>query len=362
KKAEKIRIGYVSDCFHWHSVGMIFLDWIKHFQKQDFKIYCYYINNQIDQVTEEFQKYSNYFHHIPNNLAALCQQIITDKLHIIVFLDIGMTAQMAQLAALRLAPVQCAAWGHPVTTGLPTIDYYLSADLIEPENAQKHYSEQLIRLPNIGISYSNPQISAITKTRLDFQLQEDAVVYLSCQSLFKYLPQYDYIFPTIAQQVPHSQFVFIAHTTEQITEQFRQRLQQEFTKFDLNIEDYCVILPRQNQQDYRQLNLLADIFLDTIGFTGFLTTLESIACNLPVVTCVGELMRSRQTYGILKMMGLTDTIAKSPAEYIQIAVKLGLHPQGRQKIVEQIKHYQRFLYNDRTCIAALEQFYRSVIL
>ncbi|MFB2897635.1 tetratricopeptide repeat protein [Aerosakkonemataceae cyanobacterium BLCC-F50] len=360
KPTDKIRLGYVSDSFHWHTVGTIFLGWIKHCQNQDFEVYCYYINHQIDQITEEYQKYSNYFYHITHNLEATCQQINADKLHILVFLDIGMTPQMTKLAALRLAPIQCAAWGHPVTTGLPTIDYYLSADLLEPENAQEHYSEQLIRLPNMGICYSKPLIPAITKTRADFQLREDAIIYLSCQSLFKYLPQYDYIFPIIAQEVRRSQFVFIAHPINEITEQFRQRIQQEFTKIDLNFDDYCLILPRQNQQDYRQLNLLADISLDTIGFTGFLTTLESIACNLPIVTCVGEFMRSRQTSGILKMLGVTDTIAKNPTEYIQIAVKLGCQPEWRQKIVEQIKHSQTSLYNDKTSIEALEEFYRRV--
>jgi predicted O-linked N-acetylglucosamine transferase (SPINDLY family) len=360
KQPEKIRIGYVSDSFHWHTVATVFLGWIKHCQKQDLEIYCYYINNQIDRITEECQKYSNYFHHIPHNLEATCQQITDDNLDILVFLDIGMTPQMTQLAALRLAPIQCAAWGHPVTTGLPTIDYYLSADLLEPENAQEHYSEQLIRLPNMGICYSKPLIPAITKTRADFQLQENSVIYLSCQSLFKYLPQYDYIFPSIAQKVPKSQFVFIAHPINEITEQFRQRIQQAFTKFDLIFDDYCLILPRQNQQDYRLLNLLADISLDTIGFTGFITTLESIACNLPIVTCVGEFMRSRQTSGILKMLGVTDSIAKNPTEYIQIAVKLGCQPEWRQKIVQQIKHSQTSLYNDKTSLEALEEFYRRV--
>jgi len=360
KKDEKTRIGYVSDCFHWHSVGMVFLGWIKHCQKQNFEIYCYYTNNQIDEITEEFQEYCHYFHHIPNNLEAVCQQIITDKLHILVFLDIGMAPQMTQLAALRLAPIQCAAWGHPVTTGLPTIDYFISGDLMEPKNAVEHYSEQLICLPNIGIFYSNPNNSEVTTTRLDFQLREDAIIYLSCQSLFKYLPQSDYIFPTIAQQVPNSQFVFIAHSTNQITEQFRQRIQLAFTKFELNSEDYCLILPRQSQQNYRQINQLADIFLDTIGFTGFLTTLESITCNLPVVTCAGDFMRSRQSYGILKMLGITDTIAQNETEYIQIAVKLGLQPKWRKSIVEKLKQQQSSLYEDKTCITALENFYQNL--
>lgn len=360
-EAEKIRIGYISDCFHWHTVGIVFLGWLKNCSRQHFNINCYYINSGADELTQEFQLNSDRFHHIPDNLEAVCQQIMADNLHILVFLDIGMTPQMTQLAGLRLAPVQCAAWGHPVTSGLPTIDYFLSGDLMEPENAQEHYSEQLIRLPNIGISYAKPIISEANKTRWDFNLREDAVVYLSCQSLFKYLPQYDYIFGAIAQQVPQAQFVFVSHLAAPIIEQFRQRLQRAFAKVGLDSEDYCIILPRQSQLDYWNLNLVSDIFLDTFGFSGFLTTLESIACNLPIVTCPGEFMRSRQSYGILKMLGVTETIAKNEAEYIEIAVKLGWQTEWRHSIVEQIERCQNFLYDDKTCVAALEAFYQRVV-
>ncbi|MBD3560800.1 glycosyl transferase family 1, partial [Planktothrix sp. FACHB-1355] len=358
---EKIRIGYISDCFHWHTVGIVFMGWLKKCDRQHFDISCYYINSITDELTQEFQLYSDRFHHIPDNLEAICQQIIADNLHILVFLDIGMTPQMTQLAALRFAPIQCAAWGHPVTTGLPTIDYFLSSDLMEQSNAKEHYSEELIRLPNIGISYAKPSIPELSKSRLDFHLREDAVVYLSCQSLFKYLPQYDYIFGKIAQQVPQAQFVFVSHLAPPIVEQFRQRLQRAFAEFDLDSEKYCLILTRQTQLDYWNLNLVSDIFLDTFGFTGFLTTLESIACNLPIVTCPGKFMRSRQSYGILKMLGVTETIANNEAEYIEIAVRLGLDREWRHQIVEQIKHCQNYLYEDKNCIAALEAFYHKII-
>lgn len=360
KKPEKIRIGYVSDCFHFHTVGLVFSGWLKNCDRANFQTFCYYINTQSDEITKKYQIYSDRFYHIPNNLEAVAERIITDRLDILVFLDIGMVPQMTQLAALRLAPVQCAAWGHPVTSGLPTIDYFISGDLMEPENAGEHYSEQLIKLPNIGISYSKPIVPAPTKTRSDFNLREDAVVYICCQSLFKYLPQYDYILAAIAQQVPQAQFVFISHLSTPIIEQFRQRLQRAFANFDLNSEDYCIILPRQSQIDYWNLNLVGDIFLDTFGFTGFLTTIESIACNLPIVTCPGEFMRSRQSYGILQRLAITETIAQNEPEYIEIAVKLGLQPEWRHSIVEKIQHCQNILYDDRTCVAELEAFYRRV--
>jgi predicted O-linked N-acetylglucosamine transferase (SPINDLY family) len=65
--------------------------------------------------------------------------------------------------------------------------------------------------------------------------------------------------------------------------------------------------------------LNSDVFLDTLSFSGGHTTFDAVACNLPIVTCAGEFMRGRQSCGILKMLGVTNTIAQNEAEYIEIA-------------------------------------------
>ena len=357
----KIRIGYVSADMNRHTVGKLSLGWFCNSDKQSFEVYSYYIGRKIDDRSQKFKQHSEAFHHIYGDLEAVCEQIISDQLHILVFVAIGMHPQTSQIAGLRLAPVQCTTWAHPVTSGLPTIDYFLSSDLMEPENAQEHYLEKLVRLQNIGVSYPKPEIPELTKSRLDFQLSNDAVVYLSCQSLFKYLPKYDYIFAEIAYRVPQAQFAFLSHEKDAVTEKFRQRLKSAFASFDLNSEDYYVILPRQDQFDYWNLNLVSDIFLDTLSWSGGNTTLEAIACNLPIVTCPGEFMRGRHSYGILKMLGVTDTIAQSEAEYIEIAVRLGLDSDWRREIVERMNERHDFLYNDQTCITALEAFYKRVV-
>ncbi|HEY9669541.1 MAG TPA: tetratricopeptide repeat protein, partial [Coleofasciculaceae cyanobacterium] len=358
----KIRIGYLSAHFREHTVAFLTGGWLKNCDRQNFEIYCYYIGNKADAITEQFRSYSDRFYHIYGSLNAVCEQVIADKLHILVFTDIGMDPLTTYIAALRLAPVQCMAWGHPVTSGLPTIDYFLSSELMEPEHARSHYCETLVRLPNISIGYEKPSVPKPTKTRSDFHLREDAVVYLSCQSLFKYLPQFDSIFAQIAQQVPQAQFAFIAHPVAAITEQFQARLARAFAHVNLNSKDYCVILPRLERVDYFNLNLVSDIFLDTFSWSGGGTTLEAIACGLPVVTCPGELMRSRHSYGILQMMGVTETIAQNQAEYVEIAVRLGLDTQWRQAIIKKICDRHTQLYDDRSCITALEAFYKKVVV
>jgi protein O-GlcNAc transferase len=361
-KAGKIRVGYLSFHFREHSVARTTLGWLKNCDKQQFETYTYYIGQNVDLITEQFRSCSDGFHHLYGIFEAVCQQIIADKLHILVFADIGMDPLTTYIAGLRLAPLQCTTWGHPITSGLPTIDYYLSSDLMEPDKAQSHYSETLVRLPNIGVCYEKPSIPKLIKSRSDFHLREEAVIYLGGQSLFKYLPQFDYIFAQIAQRVPHAQFVFIAHSIPAITAQFQARLKRTFATFGLNSDDYCVILPIMERPDYFNLNLLSDIFLDTLSWSGCNTTLEAIACGLPVVTCPGKFMRSRHSYGILKMMGVTETIAQSEAEYVEIAIRLGLDAEWRQTIAQKVYQRHNLVYDDKTCVTALESFYKTVVL
>ena len=47
-------------------------------------------------------------------------------------------------ACNRLAPIQITAWGHSITSGIDTIDYYISSKYYENEESQKFYSEKLI--------------------------------------------------------------------------------------------------------------------------------------------------------------------------------------------------------------------------
>ena len=363
KSKTKIKVGYISHFFKWHTVFRVFHGFISEANHDAFETYTYYTDSIVDQATETIKTASDHFRQIPQDLPTLCQQIVNDDLDILVFLDLSMSPISNQVAALRLAPVQCLLWGHPVTSGLPSIDYYLSSDLLEPEDAQTHYREKLFRLPNIGIYFPEPEPVKLVKTRQDYSFSEEKIIYLSCQSLFKYLPQYDYVFPAIAQGVINAQFVFIAAascTTPPVTEKFCHRLQRAFAEYGLNYADYCVFLPGQAYADFQQINLLADVFLDSFGWSGGMTSLDAINCSLPIVTCPGELMRGRQSAGFLERIGVRETIAKTPQEYIEIAIYLGLDPNYRQQIVQKIHPQKYLLYNDRACVEALEAFYQQV--
>jgi protein O-GlcNAc transferase len=353
---DKIRVGYVSHYLHSYSGTLWLTGWLKYCNHEKFEVYCYYTGNSPDLVTQQFQQYSDVFHHIPHNLETVCQQIINDKLHILVYPEIGMDPPTLQKAALRLASIQCTAWGHPVTTGLSTIDYFLSSELMEPDNAQSHYSETLIKLPNIGVAYPKPKdIPVLTKKRSEFQLSEDDILYLCCQAPFKYLPQYDYILPEIALQVDNAKFLFLRG------ELLKPRLEFAFAEVGLNHQDYCIHLKIPARQDYLMLNLICDVFLDTITWSGGNTSLEAIACNLPIVTYPGEFMRGRHADSFLKLLGVTDTIAQTEADYIDIAVRLGTDSDWKDTISQRMSQRHNYLFDDKSCVESLESFYEKVV-
>ncbi|MEE8429270.1 MAG: glycosyltransferase, partial [Gammaproteobacteria bacterium] len=362
----KIRVGYASACLREHNGALWLLGWLRNRNKHDFEVYCYHTGPEIDSKTREFRDLSDMFHHIPRDLTAACNQIAADKLHILVYPELGMDAQTLLMAGMRLAPVQCVGWGHPITSGLPTMDYWISSDLMEPDNGQEHYTEKLIRLPNIGNYYSREQHDRLqketsTRSRAYFGLNDKAVLYFCSQSLFKYLPKHDYLFPEIATRVPNAQFVFLAISSVHVVRRFMQRIDQAFKQYNLEAKDYCVMLNRLSTEDYLALNKVTDIFLDNPSWSGNNTTLAALDCYLPVVTCPTMYMRGRHSYGILKMAGLSELIANNEREFIDIAVNLGLNKAWYDRIVGQIRDRGELLYEDTSCVQALEEFYKEAV-
>lgn len=357
----RIRVGYVSSFMRSHTVGSFLLGWLEGHRRDRFEVTAYHVGHTVDALTDRLRACTDRFHQIGNHLEKAAAAILDDDLHILVYTDIGMNALPTQLAALRLAPVQCKGWGHPVTTGLPTIDYYLTSDLMEPEGAERHYSETLVRLPNLALNYTPPALPKAPRSRRELGLSEEAVIYLSTQSLFKYLPQHDDIYPRIAREVPGARFAFIAHAQPGVTQQFADRLAKAFAAFGLRCEQCCRILPRLNQNDFLSLNLAGDILLDTLEWSGGKTTLEAIACGLPVVTLPGRFMRGRHACAMLKMMGINEGIAGDKDEYVRMAAELGRNPEARIRFRAALAQRRSRLWGDRSFLSALEDFFTAIV-
>jgi protein O-GlcNAc transferase len=359
---EPLRVGVASGFFNLHSNWKIPIKgWVDNIDRRRFSFYGYYTGNKKDKATEDARISFTRFVEDINSFEELCRIIREDHLHMLIYPEIGMNPKSMRLAALRLAPVQCTSWGHPDTSGLPTIDYFISSDLMEPPDADDHYTETLIRLPNLSIHYTPLDIAPADINRKTLGLRRESVLYLCCQSLFKYLPQDDEIYPRIAKEVRDCQFLFISHKSRHVTEQFRRRINQSFNEFGLKADHYVVFLPRLDEGKYSALNALSDIFLDSIGWSGCNSALEAIAHDLPIVTLPGKLMRGRHSAAILAMMGTPDTIASTIDEYIALAVRLGSDSAWRKQVSQKTAGNKHRLYRDTICITALEDFIEAAV-
>jgi protein O-GlcNAc transferase len=263
---------------------------------------------------------------------------------VLIYGDVGMDPMAARLAALRLAPVQAMSTGHPVTTGLATMDLYLSSALMEPADGQDHYRERLVRLPNLSYAYRPLDPHVVPLARSDLGLPDDVPIYWCCQSLFKYLPVDDELFVRIATLVPDALFLFIDYMpAPRVALIFRQRLAAAFTRAGLNADRHCRFLPQMDHARFHAVAGLTDVFLDNPSWSGHNTALEALPHGLPIVTLPGALMRQRHSAGIVAMTGLTGTIAACRDEYVEIAVRLGLDRRARTELRRAVRQARCFM-------------------
>jgi len=366
---ERVRVGFAS-AFLWnHTVGKLFRGWVERLDPERFEVRCYHLGVKADHVTERlaaagaglFQVEDDTFYTERAAFARAAERIREDRLHVLVYPEIGMDEGTLLLAALRLAPVQCMAWGHPVTSGLPSVDYFLSSELMEPEDGERHYGETLVRLPNLSICYERPPIDDVSGDRQRLGLPCDAVIYLSCQSVYKYLPQYDALFARIAREVPNACFVFLSSPVRALTEKLRRRLAGAFQAHGLDFERFCRFLPRLDQAAYYALNRCADVCLDTPAWSGGNTTLEAVAAGLPVVTWPGPLMRQRHSYAVLRRMGVGELVAAGAGEYVRIAARLGGDAAYRGRMAARVREAGARVFEDEAPVRALEAFLEDAV-
>jgi predicted O-linked N-acetylglucosamine transferase (SPINDLY family) len=262
-----------------------------------------------------------------------------------------------KLAGLRLAPVQAASWGHPETSGLPSIDYYLSADLLEPPDAQRYYSETLVNLPNLGCCYQALPVQAAEPDFAGLGINRELPLLVCPGTPFKYTPEHDRVFVEIARRLQECQFVFFVHPVAEFTGKLRHRLEKAFRRAGLRLDDFAVFIPWLERPVFYGLLRQADVFLDTIGFSGFNTAMQAVECGLPLVTRDGRFMRGRLASGILRRMDLEELITDNDDSYVSLAVRLVQDTDYRNQIRQRIDESQQPLFDDTAPIRQLEEFF-----
>ncbi len=337
-----------------HTIYKLFKGWVEKINRKLFEVHGIIPVDCNTAEKESIEMIFDQSHFIGNEkIVNQINKIKSFTFDVIIYTDIGMIYAVQPLASLRLAPVQCATWGHPVTSGLETIDYFISSKLMEPQNAEEHYTEKLIELSNLSINYNcevNIEPSKITEN-----------IFFCSQSIYKILPEFDCIIAQIAIQLRDAKFLFLNHPAKEITNKFKSRIRNNFKKFGLNSEEFCVFLPRCEEKEFLNIINNTKIIIDTIHWSGGNTSLEAISCGKPVITLPGDMMRSRHTFAMLKLLSLEELIAKDQRQLIKIAIRLATDDSKYDQIVCKLNKNKKLLFNDMTPVLELEKFMENAV-
>jgi protein O-GlcNAc transferase len=358
---KRIRLGIVSGDIRLHSVWMALIKgWFQSFDPERFELVVFSLADRVDPETSWARSKSDVFVSGTKTLAQWVAAMREQNCEILLYPAVGLLPMALKLASLRLAPVQVNTWGHPDTSGLPTLDYYVSADCLEPADAQDHYSEQLVLLPHLGnriqplaIPSSDPGFAA-----MNVDLERPILV---CPGTpFKYQPEHDHVFAEIAQRVPEAQLVFFRPSAAVLANLLQVRITKEFEAAGLNAMDHVRFIRWLNFNEYHCLLRHADVLLDTIGFSGYNTAVQAIECGLPLVTREGRFLRGRLASGVLRRMDLTELIVQTKADYVNLAVRLVTDRDYQSHIRDEIQQRRSVLFDDQSAMGPFQDFLESV--
>lgn len=357
RAAGPIRVGIVSAHIRDHSVWTaIVRGWLSHLDRTAFEVAIFHVGAMKDAQTQAARGLAARFVEGPASEREWQRRIAAFAPDALLFPEVGMDAMTARLAAQRLAPLQLASWGHPLTTGLPTIDAYVSAQALEPPGAQAHYTEELLALPGLGVCY---QPLAVHEERLDRGALglPAKVPLLLCPGLpQKYAPEDDPLWADVASRVPEAKLVFFRSGAPGLHARLSQRLRRAFEAKGLRYEDHVHVCPALSRPQFFALMREATLFLDSVGFSGFNTAMQAIECGLPLVTLEGDSLRGRFASGLLREAGLDECVATDRRGYAEIAATLARDGAHRLAVAAHLRKHGPRLFGTREPVDALAAF------
>lgn len=360
----RVRVGIVSQHIrHRHPVwkGLI-RGWVTGFDRTRFSVVGFHTG---DGAGDDVRKARACFDAVIDQQATMegyIRAITAEAPDVLIFPDGPLGAVGHQLSALRLAPVQCSTWGHPATTGLPTVDAFLSADGMEPEDAQGHYRERLIRVANLGTAYTPDTEGVTAHDRSYFGESPDVILFACIGSLYKFLPEYDDLYPRIAEQAGSCRFIFFDDFVPTLTEKLKARLASAFAAHGLDWSAYCRFLPRTTPEEFYAILGAFDVYLDAPGFSGFNTAMEALSFDVPVLTSRGRFLRGRLATGVLERIGMADMVASDLDEYVSKAVSLARDRSFRKEISARVAASKSAAWHDAASIDSLQDHLLSLAM
>lgn len=316
--AHPARVVLVGSVFRDCTAGAYFGGWIDWLRDAGLEVVVYQLGPRRDAETERMAAAASRFHFIDEAtpLDSVAEQLHAESAGLILYPELGMDSRLYPLAALKLARRQAMAWGHPVTSGLRSLDAYFSCAEMEPADAASHYIEPLRLLPGLGVDYRRPPLPP-PASRAELGLPERGPLLLAPQSLFKLHPDNDTLYVELLRRLPQASLLLFDDRTT-----WREALTLRLQRADIDATRLHW-LATGSRARYLQINAACDLMLDSRHFSGGNASLDALQAGLPVLTTSGRFMRGRQTAAMLSRIGLRERLCvDAPAQLADRAVEL----------------------------------------
>jgi len=354
EKNSKIRIMFLSENFFNHTIGKLYWGYIKQINRKKFEVIVASVQFKKDFLSNAIKGYADKFIHLSPMLNTQRKEILSEKPDIIFYTDIGFSSFSYFLSFSRLAPVQFTSWGHPDTTGVKSIDYFLSSTKMEPSDSKKYYTENLIMIDRLPMYYYPPVINKIF-SRKELGITHKGTLYGCLQSLFKLHPDFDEIVAKIISKDKNSKIVMI----EQRNGRWNKILQNRWSKkYPILLEKVQFIKRLNKISEFTSVIKCCDVLLDPFHFGSGNSFHESMLYGTPTVSLIGKFMRSRVVYGAYQQMKIDNApVTKNYDEYISLAVDLASDKKKNLALREKLKlASQKYLYRDKESVVQFEAF------
>lgn len=361
ESGQRIRVGFLSEFLFDHTIGKHYQGFIRHLDRQRFEVVVIHAHkSRRDAFRDNLDALADKAITLPVRLNNQQQAVAAEQLDVLFYPDIGMASSTYFLAYARLAPVQLTSWGHPDTSGLDTMDYYLSATSNEPEQADANYTEKLIRLNRLPCFYHQaPASSTPTLSKAELGLPQSGTLYGCPQNLFKLHPDFDAVLAAIAAGDPSGHLLLPEGKYPAWTELLKARWAKTFPL----LLDRAIFLPRMPWDRFMAVMAQMDVLLDPLHFGSGNTLYDAMVTGTPVVTWPGRFARGRNVAAAYRQMGLADApIASSIEEYAALALALGSDPARRHALrVASLEAASRDLFEDMQAVREFEAFLEAAI-
>jgi len=314
----RLRIGYVSGDFGDHPVGYFLANVLPAHDRAAVEVFCYSNSLVEDTITEHLRRSADHWRsivEIPDSDAALIIQ--RDSIDILVDLSGHTAKNRLLLFARRPAPVQLTWLGYFGTTGLTTIDYNLADRFVVLKGEESNFTETVWRLPESYLCFAPPDldIPALTPPAT----RGNPITFGSFNNNAKTSPNTIALWSRVLLAASGSRLLL--KTKSLADESAQQRLLDQFADHGIS-SDRLLFEGQSPRAEMLAIYNRVDIALDPTPYGGGTTTAEALWMGVPVVTLRGERWAGRITESIVSAIGLSEFIATTPDEYVEISFRL----------------------------------------